>query len=117
MRYKGNNITPSKRIVHNFKRLVDFLLMLVEKDVRNLYRYRDTAQARLNSYLGLLRWSHSWNLRKAQMARLQASKWAQIFRFPVGYEKVTIKKGKTRRAMYMRRNIIRERQSLKYYYL
>ena len=80
--------------------------------ISNLYLYREQAQARLNSYLGLLRWSHSYNLRKAQMIRLQASKWAQIFRFPVGYEKVEIKASKSKMEHYRRLNKIRYRQQL-----
>ena len=111
-RIKGRNITPSKRLVYNFKRLVGYLLLLAEEDVRNLYLYREQAQARLNSYLGLLRWSHSYNLRKAQMIRLQASKWAQIFRFPVGYEKVEIKASKSKMEHYRRLNKVRYRQQL-----
>lgn len=111
-RIKGNNITPSKRIVHNFKRLVDYLLKIAEEDVRNIYIYRDKAQARLNSYLGLLGWSHSYNLRKTQMIRLQNSKWRQIFRFGANFHKVTIKTTKTRRAYFLRQNAIRKRHSL-----
>lgn len=111
-RIKGNNITPSKRIVHNFKRLVDYLLLLAEDDVRNIYLYRDKAQARINSYLGLLGWSHSYNLRKAQMIRLQNSKWRQVFLFGTQFHKVVIKLAKTRRAYFLRQNRIRKRHSI-----
>lgn len=52
------------------------------------------------------------NLRKAQMMRLQASKWAQIFRFPVGYEKVEIKASKSKMEHYRRLNRVRHRQQL-----
>jgi len=116
-RIKGNNITPSKRLVHNFKRLVDFLILIVEEDVRNLYRYRDIAMQRLNSTLSILAWSHSYNIRQEQLARLQESKWEQIFTFNESLKKVTIKPSKTRRAYFFRRNRLRKQQSLKYYTL
>lgn len=116
-RIKRNNITPSKRLVHNFKRLVGFLLLVVEDDVRNLYRYRDKAMERLNSTLSILSWSHSYNIRQEQIARLQESRWAQIFIFHDGFKKVTIRPSKTRRAYFFRRNRLRKQQSLKYYTL
>lgn len=115
-RIKGNNITPSKRIAHNFERLVDFLLTLAQKDVRNLYRYRQKAMERLNSYLALLKWSRSFNIRRKQLIRLQHSKWSQILRFPAGFGKVTIRPSKTRREYFLRLNRIRKRNSLKSYY-
>ncbi len=77
-----------------------------------MYKGCISEKARLNSYLGLLRWSHSYNLRKAQMMRLQASKWAQIFRFPVGYEKVEIKASKSKIEHYRRLNRVRHKQQL-----
>lgn len=97
MIYGTYDSLPSKRIAHNFERLVDFLLTLAQKDVRNLYRYRQKAMERLNSYLALLKWSRSFNIRRKQLIRLQHSKWSQILRFPAGFGKVTIRPSKTRR--------------------
>lgn len=64
--------------------------------------YADDAQDRLNSYLGLLCHSHSYNLRKQAIVSLQNSKWREILNFGVGYHKVNIKPSKTR-LMYFRR--------------
>lgn len=111
-RIKGNNITPSRRIVHNFHRLVDWLVLLDEKGC-NLYQYRNKARARLNSYLGLLRWSHSFNLRKDAVIRLQRTNWRRIFAFPSGFTKVEIRPYQTREAYFKKLNKIRIRQSLK----
>lgn len=60
---------------------------------------------------------HSYSCRKgkgclAAVQRLQASKWAQIFRFPVGYEKVEIKASKSKMEHYRRLNKVRYRQQL-----
>ena len=109
-RIKGNNITPSKRLVHHFKRLVGYLHLLVEEDARNLYLYREEARNRLNSYLGLLCHSHSYNLRKQAIVNLQNSKWKEVLNFGVGYHKVSIKPSKTRLMYFRRMNRMRLRE-------
>lgn len=104
-RIKGDNITPSKRIVHNFHLLIDNI-------GHKIYRHCGRARQRLNSYLGLLGKSHSYNIRKAGMSQLQQGGWSRTLRFPAGYNRVEIKSYCTQEACYLRQNRIRRKQQL-----
>lgn len=91
-RLKNSNITPSKRIVHNFKRRIDLLLKLSDTySIRDMLIFKEKAQQYVNSYLGLLRRCNSYNIRKSQIELLKKSTWNRIFNF-CEYDKIIIKK-------------------------
>lgn len=111
-RYKWNNMTPSKRVVHNLLRRRDMLLNMESRDIRECYTYKEQAVSHLNAYLGLLKHSRSYNLRTRVIDETLATRWGQLLFVRPGYLSVVIRPEKTRLAYAIRKN--RQRRKLIY---
>jgi RNA-directed DNA polymerase len=111
-RYKWNNMTPSKRVVHNLLRRRDMLLNMESRDIRECYTYKEQAVSHLNAYLGLLKHSRSYNLRTRVIDEILATRWGQLLFVRPDYLSVVIRPEKTRLAYTIRKN--RQRRKLIY---
>lgn len=105
-RIKRNNITPSKRIVNNFYHTIDSFSQKGFKEI-------ETISSKVNSYLGLLSWSHSYNVRKEGILRLQKAGWNKFLRFMPNFLKIEIRPQYTKEFYYKKYNQQRKRESLK----
>ena len=116
VRIRGKNITPSKRIVHNFHNCIKFMLKIAKGGGSNLFKYRDYFRDRLNSYLSLMGHFNSYRLRKRGVDEIRKSIWTQIFSFPTNLKKVMIRFGSSLKKYYLCMNRMRRRnsQQLKY---
>ena len=113
-RIRGRNNTPSKRQVHNVRVFTHKAIGLA-KDRRKLYgETQRIVHDKLNSYLSLLSWSHSYRLRREIVTKFQSSPWNRVLRFPAGYHTVEIRRRATRRNYLLIRNRKRRKSILKY---
>ena len=103
-RFKWNNMTPSKRVVHNLLRRRDMLLHMENRDIRECYTYKEQAVSHLNAYLGLLKHSRSYNLRTRVIDEILATRWGQLLFVRPDYLSVVIRPEKTRLAYTIRKN-------------
>lgn len=103
-RFKWNSMTPSKRIVHNVLRRKDMLLNMESRDIRECYTYKEQAVSHLNAYLGLLKHSRSFNLRKKVIDEILATRWGKLLFVRPDYLSVVVRPGKTRLAYAIRKN-------------
>lgn len=113
-RIRGRNDTPSKRQVHNLRVFTHHAMELAKKR-RNLYgETQRIVHDKLNSYLSLMSWCHSFNIRKEIVMQFQSSPWNSVLRFPAGYHTVEVRKRTTRRHYLLVRNIRRRKEILKF---
>ena len=112
-RFRYDNMTPSKRNVHNFKRRAAMLLRMEQRDIRECYTYKEQAVGHLNAYLGLLKHSRSYRLRTEVLDSLTATRWGQLLYVRPDYLSVTVRPFKTRRAFLIRRNRRNRKETIK----
>ena len=112
-RFKFDNMTPSKRNVHNFKRRVRMLLNMERRDIRECYTYKERAISHLNAYLGLLKHSRSFRLRSEALNSLMESKWGELLQANADCTAVSIRLEKTRKAYLVKQNKKNRRTTFK----
>jgi len=111
----GCLLLPGDRVVHNFKWKITCAIRKAAEHKNYMYRTKESFVGVLCSYLGLLKHTASYNLRKSQITRLAESKWGKILDFDTeNYYKVAIKPNHTKEAYIAQRNKIRK-QHLKIY--
>lgn len=112
----GTLLLPGDRMVHNFKWKITVAIQKAEIYPNYIYLTKEHFACVLCSYLGLLKHTASYNLRKEQMERLRHSKWNAILDLDTdNYLKVSVKPAYTKLAYAIRQNK-RRKQQLKSYY-
>lgn len=98
---KRDRLLPSDRIYHNITWKVH---VAIEKATEMSYvlHNKESFQSTVNSYLGLLKWSNSYRLRKRIVEALKESLWAVVFDFSKDYLVVKIKRQYSLGMMYKR---------------
>ena len=113
----GQLLLPGDRLVHNFKWKITCAIEKANRYSNYAFRTKESFVCTMCSYLGLLKWTASYNLRKAQMHRLIDSPWGKILEFDsVDYYKVSIKKSYTLLSAYIRKNKMRKKLLKQYEY-
>lgn len=113
----GTLMLPGDRMVHNFKWKITIAISKAEAYPNYIYFTKEHFAGVLCSYLGLLKHTASYNLRKEQVARLQHSKWDAVLDFDTeNYLKVSVKPTYTALAYAVRQNKKRKQQLKAYYY-
>ena len=87
----GTLLLPGDRMVHNFKWKITVAIKKAELYPNYMYLTKEHFAGVICSYLGLLKHTASYNLRKAQIERLEHSKWNEILDFDTdNYLKVSV---------------------------
>ena len=108
-----DRILPSDRIVHNLEWKVECAIRKAEKDPVYMFREKDHFVQVINSYMGLLKHTNSFRLRRKILERIAVSPWGKILNIDTeNYLKVLSKPEYTTKAYYRRRNRKRKRLSL-----
>lgn len=95
---KRDRLLPSDRIYHNIMWKIEIMVKRGE-ELSYVLHNKESFQATINSYLGLLRWSNSYRLRRKIIERLKDSRWAAVYDFDENYEKVSIKQNYSLRSL------------------
>ncbi len=112
----GTLLLPGDRLVHNFKWYVERSVRKANIYPNYIFYTKEHFAGALCSYLGLLKHTASYNLRRRQMDIVSNSPWGDILDIDTDdYLKVSIKPEHTRQAYLIRQNIKRK-QLLKSYY-
>lgn len=113
----GRLLLPGDRMVHNFIWKITCAIRKSEEYENYIYKAKEGFVSVMCSYLGLLKHTASYNLRKQQMERLMASKWNIVLEFDTeNYYKVRIRDKYTLKSYYKLRNKKRKQQLKSYYH-
>lgn len=106
-----NRILPSSRIVHNFRWKTTCAIRKAATVENYMLREGEHFMQVFNSYNGLLSWCNAWRVRRTEFERVKASDWRKVFDFHDNDCHVTLKPTATRKALFMRKNRERKRQT------
>lgn len=105
MRMRYGIITPSKRMVHNLKWMCSCEARKANEHFGYALRNKEGLMSSINSYMGLMKWTSSYTIRKSVFSTLKESKWSEIFNFDnITFSKVSIKNNMTRDMWYRMKN-------------
>lgn len=108
---KRDRILPSDRIVHNLEWTVGCAIRKAEHDTYYMMVEKDHFVQVINSYMGLLKHTNSFRLRREILERIGASAWGKILDIDtVNFLKVLPKPEYTTQAYYRRRNKKRKKE-------
>lgn len=108
-----DRILPSDRIVHNLHWKVECAIRKAENNVSYMLREKDHFVQVINSYMGLLKHTNSFRLRREILESIRVSPWDKILDIDtVNYLKVLPKAGYKTLTYYCRRNRKRKKLSL-----
>ena len=79
-RLRYGRMLPSKRLMHNFSWKITVAVNRAANQ-RWMIRNKEHMMSVINSYCGLLKHTASYNFRKRELSRLQASEWSMVFDF------------------------------------
>ena len=112
----GSYLAPGNRLAHNFKWKIECYIRKAELYTDFIYWRKEQFSCTLCSYLGLLKHTASYNLRREQIQKVIDSRWSIVFDFDTeNYYKVSIKKDYTEMAYRLRKNKQRKLQLKTYY--
>lgn len=104
---------PSDRIVHNLRWKVECAIRKAEGSVSYMLMEKDHFVQVINSYMGLLKHTNSFRLRREILGRIAASPWGEVLDIDTkNYLKVLPKRKYLTLEYYRRRNGKRKRVSL-----
>ena len=104
---------PSDRIVHNLRWKVECAVRKAEGSVSYMLMEKDHFVQVINSYMGLLKHTNSFRLRRDILGRIAASPWGEVLDVDTkSYLKVLPKRKYLTLEYYRRRNRKRKRVSL-----
>lgn len=112
----GFLLLPGDRLVHNFKWKIECAIRKAETYPNYIYFTKEHFAGVLCSYLGSLKHTASYNLRKEQMTLIAASRWGKVLDIDTeNYYKVAVKPYYTSLAYAVRQNKKRKKQLKSYY--
>lgn len=108
-----DRILPSDRIVHNLKWKVACATRKAEKNKSYMLVEKDHFVQVINSYMGLLKWCNSFNLRREILESIASSVWNEVLVVDKeNWLKVNVKPAASTLEYYRRRNRKRKKLSL-----
>lgn len=110
---KRDRILPSDRIVHNVWWKVECSIRKAEGNMYYMLREKEHFVQVINSYMGLMKHTNSFRLRREILNRIAASPWGEILDIDLkDYLKVLPKEKYTTRAYFTRRNKKRKKERM-----
>lgn len=99
-----DHVLPNDRIAHNFRWKIEVASRKADKFHNYVYKTKEHIVSVVNSYCGLLKYCHSYRLRKEVLDGMKESRWSVVLDFAEDYSKVTIKPSYTLTSYYVIRN-------------
>ena len=88
---KRDRMLPSNRIVHNVRCRIATEISKAKNIPNYIYKNKEHFMQTVNSYMGLLKHSCSYNIRKELFKAMSLSPWCIVFNFAKDFSKVEIK--------------------------